>query len=105
MLAEPFQPRIANDNDESLATFVTRRLGKEALDKFIGPVLGGIYNANPDVQSILVTSPIMREMEREYGSLFRAMFGRLLANRRKKKGGSVSSSIPIHQFLRVAQKR
>ncbi len=42
MLAEPFQPARRDDEDESLANFVRRRLGQEALDKFIGPVLGGI---------------------------------------------------------------
>ncbi|HET7144587.1 MAG TPA: protoporphyrinogen oxidase, partial [Anaerolineales bacterium] len=70
MLAEPFQPARRDDEDESLADFVRRRLGREALDKFIGPVLGGIYNTDPETQSIMVSSPIMREMEKEGGGLF-----------------------------------
>lgn len=69
MIAEPFQPARRDDADESLADFVRRRLGAEALDKFIGPVLGGIYNTDPDMQSIMVSSPVMREMEKESGSL------------------------------------
>ena len=76
MLAEPLQPARRDDSDESLADFVRRRLGAEALDKFIGPVLGGIYNTDPAIQSILVSSPIMREMEKESGSLFRAALQR-----------------------------
>ena len=64
MLLEPFQRPRRDNEDESLADFVTRRLGREALDKFIGPVLGGIYNTDPEIQSILVSSPIMREMEK-----------------------------------------
>ena len=67
MMLEPFQPPKADDADESLADFVTRRLGREALDKFIGPILGGIYNTDPETQSILVSHPIMRDMESEYG--------------------------------------
>ena len=67
MLAEPFQRARRDNEDESLADFVRRRLGQEALDKFIGPVLGGIYNTDPETQSIMVSSPIMREMEREGG--------------------------------------
>jgi oxygen-dependent protoporphyrinogen oxidase len=51
-------------------------LGEEALEKFIGPVLGGIYNTDPNIQSIMVSSPVMREMEKEAGSLFKAAFQR-----------------------------
>ncbi len=82
LMAEPFQPARRDNDDESLADFVTRRLGKEALEKFIGPVLGGIYNTDPNQQSIMVASPVMREMERESGSLIRATLGRM--TRRKE---------------------
>jgi oxygen-dependent protoporphyrinogen oxidase len=83
LLAEPFQPARRDDGDESLADFVRRRLGQEALDKFIGPVLGGIYNTDPERQSILVASPVMREMEKEAGGLFAGALQR--AFRAKKK--------------------
>ncbi len=76
LMSEPFQPARRDDGDESLADFVTRRLGREALEKFIGPVLGGIYNTDPARQSILVSSPIMREMEKESGSLVLAALAR-----------------------------
>lgn len=76
MMAEPFQPARRDDGDEALGDFVRRRLGEEALDKFIGPVLGGIYNTDPNIQSIMVSSPVMREMEKEAGSLFRAALQR-----------------------------
>ncbi|NJL95410.1 MAG: protoporphyrinogen oxidase [Anaerolineae bacterium] len=77
MAAEPFVPARRDDADESLGEFVSRRLGREALERFVGPILGGIYNTDPNHQSILVTSPIMRQMEAEYGGLFRATFARL----------------------------
>jgi oxygen-dependent protoporphyrinogen oxidase len=82
LLAEPFQPARRDDEDESLADFVRRRLGQEALDKFIGPVLGGIYNTDPETQSIMVSSPVMREMEKDGGGLFAGALKRML---RKKK--------------------
>ena len=85
MLTEPFQPPKGDDADESLADFVTRRLGREALEKFIGPILGGIYNTNPDTQSILVSSPIMREMEAEYGGLVKAVIGRIFGKNKPKR--------------------
>lgn len=77
MFSEPFQPARRDDGDESLADFVTRRLGREALEKFMGPVLGGIYNTDPERQSIMVASPIMREMEKESGSLVLATLKRM----------------------------
>jgi oxygen-dependent protoporphyrinogen oxidase len=83
LMSEPFQPARRDDGDESLAEFVTRRLGREALEKFIGPVLGGIYNTDPARQSILVSSPVMREMEKESGSLVLAALARMGAKRPK----------------------
>jgi protoporphyrinogen/coproporphyrinogen III oxidase len=88
MLAEPFQPARRDDGDESLGDFVRRRLGTEALEKFIGPVLGGIYNTDPDIQSILVSSPVMREMEKEAGSLFFAALQRGIRAKKKPTNGS-----------------
>ena len=84
MLAEPFQPARRDDEDESLADFVRRRLGQEALDKFIGPVLGGIYNTDPETQSIMVSSPIMREMEKDGGGLFAGALLRAFRGKKKK---------------------
>ena len=100
MLAEPFIARKMDDEDESLAAFVTRRLGREALDKFIGPVLGGIYNTNPDVQSILISSPVMREMERDYGGLFRGLVGRMWVNHRQRQ---VEANPPPSRFVGFAR--
>lgn len=81
MLSEPFQPARRDLEDESLASFIDRRLGREARERFIGPVLGGIYNTDPERQSILTTSPVMREMEAEHGGLFLGALGRM---RRKR---------------------
>lgn len=85
MLAEPFQPARRDDGDESLADFIRRRLGQEALDKFIGPVLGGIYNTDPEKQSIMVSSPVMREMEKDGGGLFLGALKRAFKSNTKKK--------------------
>jgi oxygen-dependent protoporphyrinogen oxidase len=79
LMAEPFIPARRDSEDETLAEFASRRLGTEAMEKFIGPVLAGIYNTDPHQQSIMTTSPIMREMEAEYGGLFKAVIGRMRA--------------------------
>jgi oxygen-dependent protoporphyrinogen oxidase len=70
---EFFVPRARGDEDESLAGFVRRRLGAEALNKLAGPLMGGIYAADPERLSLKSTFPIFLEMEKKHGSLLRGM--------------------------------
>ena len=69
---EYFVPRQTQEFDESLADFVRRRLGREALDRLIQPLVGGIYTSDPERLSLRATLPRFVEMEREHGSLIRA---------------------------------
>jgi oxygen-dependent protoporphyrinogen oxidase len=62
-----------DNTDESLAEFVRRRLGTEALERMAQPMVGGIYTADPERLSLLATMPRFLEMEREHGSLIRAL--------------------------------
>ena len=48
-----------DDEDETLADFITRRLGNEALDKIAEPLMSGIYNAEADRQSVMATFPTL----------------------------------------------
>ena len=66
-------PRRPASDDESLAQFVTRRLGREALERIAQPMVGGIYTADPAHLSLQATMPHFLEMERRHGSLIRAM--------------------------------
>lgn len=84
MIAEPFIPAREDFEDESLSAFVDRRMGVEARQRFLAPVLAGIYNANPDRQSIMTTAPVMRAMEREHGGVFRGALARMLAARKNE---------------------
>src|SRR5688572_1471122 len=59
--------------DESLAQFVRRRLGREALERMAQPMIGGIYSADPENLSLQATMPRFLEMEREHGSIIRAL--------------------------------
>ncbi|WP_435009637.1 protoporphyrinogen oxidase [Tundrisphaera lichenicola] len=72
MLMDLVLPRKTDDSDESLAAFVRRRLGREALDRLVQPLVGGIYTADPNELSLKATLPQFPAMEREYGSLIRA---------------------------------
>ena len=70
-------PRRAEMNgasDESLAQFVRRRLGQEALERVAQPMVGGIYTADPEALSLRATMPRFLDMEREHRSLILAMW-------------------------------
>lgn len=66
-------PPKKDDADETLADFIRRRLGDEALDKMAEPLLSGIYNADAERQSLMATFPRFREIERKHGSLIKGM--------------------------------
>ncbi len=55
--------------DESLASFVRRRLGQEVLDRIAQPMVGGIYTADPEDLSLAATMPRFIELERKHRSL------------------------------------
>jgi len=78
-------PRRTASEDESLAQFVTRRLGREALERMAQPMVGGIYTADPQYLSMQATMPQFIEMEQQHGSLIRAML---------QKQRSASSAAP-----------
>lgn len=59
--------------DESLAAFVRRRLGREALERMAQPMVGGIYTADPETLSLRATLPRFLDMERDHRSLILAM--------------------------------
>jgi protoporphyrinogen/coproporphyrinogen III oxidase len=74
MAMEPLVPkRDGAEGDESLAAFVTRRLGGEVLERVAQPLAGGIYTADPATLSIGATLPRFVEMERQHGSLIRGL--------------------------------
>lgn len=72
---EAFVPPKKDGEDESVASFVRRRLGPEALEKLVGPMVSGIYAGDPEKLGMLGAFPRMRQLESEYGSLILAMAG------------------------------
>jgi oxygen-dependent protoporphyrinogen oxidase len=62
-------PRRRGDGDESLGSFVRRRLGREVLERVAQPLVGGIYTADPDRLSLAATMPRFRAIERDHRSL------------------------------------
>jgi oxygen-dependent protoporphyrinogen oxidase len=66
-------------NDETLESFVVRRMGRECLDRLAEPLVGGVHASDPVQMSLAATFPRLLEMEQNYGSLLKAF----LAVRRK----------------------
>ncbi len=78
--AERFMSRpaeIDSENfDESIDSFVRRRMGNEVLDRIVAPLSAGIYTADITKLSMRATMGPIAEMEREFGSLARATAAR-----------------------------
>ncbi len=63
-------------DDESISSFVTRRMGREMLDRLVAPLTAGIYTADVSKLSMLATMAPIAKMESEYGSLAKATSAR-----------------------------
>jgi oxygen-dependent protoporphyrinogen oxidase len=66
-------PRGPEVEDESIGSFIRRRLGQEALERVAEPIMAGIFVASADDLSLRCTFPRFAEMEREHRSLIKAM--------------------------------
>jgi oxygen-dependent protoporphyrinogen oxidase len=82
------QPAKAVNGDESLGMFVSRRLGREAYENLIEPLMSGIYAGDGDLLSLASTFPYLRDLELKYGSLARGA----LEMRKKSNGKAVQGS-------------
>jgi oxygen-dependent protoporphyrinogen oxidase len=76
LLGEPFRRRAPSDAEESVADFVTRRLGSEFLDYAVNPFVGGVYAGDPRRLSVRHGYPKLHALEQEHGSLIRGSLAR-----------------------------
>ncbi|MFO8035650.1 MAG: protoporphyrinogen oxidase [Anaerolineales bacterium] len=99
MALEPFIPPRSEDGDETLASFMRRRLGEEALQKLAEPLLSGIYVSDPERLSLKSSFPRLLDLEQKYGSLTKGMIAaqRKAAAWRKEHG---EPSLPMFVTLR-----
>ncbi len=84
ILGEPFAPGPPAGVDESLGDFARRRLGSEALEKLLDPMVTGIYAGDPDKMSVRSCFPLVCDLERKYGGLIKGMIA--LQRERRKAG-------------------
>ena len=92
MACEVFIPPKKEKGDESLASFVSRRFGRETLDRIAQPMIAGIYTADPEELSLEATFPHFLQMEREHGSVIRALS-------RKKNDATSKASGPRYSLF------
>lgn len=70
---EVFIPPRRDEGEESITSFIERRLGREVLERLAEPLLAGIHSGDPDRLSMNELFPRFVGMERKYGSLIRGM--------------------------------
>jgi oxygen-dependent protoporphyrinogen oxidase len=97
MAFEPLVParRFEGDADESIAEFAARRLGHEAAERLVAPLLGGISAGDASDISVRAAFPQLVTMEQSRGSL---VLGMLAARRERTRGqrsiGAANGSAP-----------
>jgi len=75
LLKEPFvAPSV--QQDESIARFITRRLGQQPLDYGLNPFVSGIYAGDPKELSVKHTFSTLWHMEQKHGSITKGFFKR-----------------------------
>ncbi len=72
VLKEPFVGRATEE--ESVAQFVSRRLGREFMDYAIDPFVAGVFAGRPDRLSVRSAFPKLYALEEKYGGLVKGMF-------------------------------
>ncbi len=94
LLTDYFLPARQGDRDESVASFMRRRVGAQAFENLAEPLLSGIFAGDASKLSILATFPRLREAEQRHGGLIRAA----LAGRRLGQARPQSRYTPFVSF-------
>ncbi|HST53986.1 MAG TPA: protoporphyrinogen oxidase [Pyrinomonadaceae bacterium] len=95
----PRRAAANGDDDESLAAFVRRRFGREALERMAQPMVGGIYTADPESLSLRATMPRFLEMERRDRSLILSMWKAGRKSAANARHGRAASGARYSLFL------
>ncbi len=93
---EPWVAKRVSEQEESIWDFAERRLGVQAAERLIAPMVLGVFAGDARRLSLPAAFPRMAELEEGYTSLFRAM--RELAKARQLKGGPGGPSGVLTSF-------
>ncbi|MCW9049264.1 MAG: protoporphyrinogen oxidase [Deltaproteobacteria bacterium] len=92
LAGEMLVPKRTAEGDETLAEFGRRRLGSEALNKLISPMVSGIFAGDPETMSLKSCFPRINELEQEFGGLIKAMLKLAKKKRAEIKAGKAVAS-------------
>lgn len=95
---EPLLSPGPHVDDESVASFVARRFGRQMVDRVIDPLLGGVHGVPADELSVRACLPRMRELERAHGSVVAGM--QRERRGRKRRAASAPGALPPAISLR-----
>ncbi len=96
---EYFVPPKTGDADESIYSFASRRIGREAAETLIDPMVSGIYGGDAEALSLGACFPTMEEMERDFGGLIKAMIRKHKESKKTgQKGGPAGPSGHLTSF-------
>lgn len=98
LFKEPFITGNPDEN-ESVAGFIRRRLGREVLDYGVNPFVSGIYAGDPKQLSMKHTFSTLYELEKNYGSLTKGFF-----KREKKTNKAERALVSFDNGLQVLPK-
>jgi oxygen-dependent protoporphyrinogen oxidase len=76
LMLEPFARKRPEGVDETVFEFAVRRIGREAAERLVDTAISGISAGDSRALSVADAFPLMTEMERDHGSLIRAMIAR-----------------------------
>lgn len=85
LLREPLIARREPSTEESVAAFITRRLGSEIAERLVAPFVSGIYAGDEKRLSIQAAFPMLANLERDHGSLLRGGLAQMREARQTKK--------------------
>lgn len=88
VLREPWV-KAQPSEDETVASFVRRRLGREVLDRLVNPFVAGVYAGDPERLGVAYAFPKLHALEREHGGLVRGM----LHARRARRGRAAAPAL------------
>lgn len=98
LLAEPFVRR-GDGSTESVAEFVQRRLGAEALERLVAPFLTGVYAGDERQLGAAPVFGSLVELERDHGSIVRGFVKQALGRRRRGGERGLSGSFSCAEGL------
>jgi protoporphyrinogen/coproporphyrinogen III oxidase len=99
LMKEPFVGRA--EEEESIAQFVERRLGREFLDYAINPFVAGVYAGDPGQLSVRSAFPKLYALEEKYGGLIKGMIKG--ARERKQRSEKAKDRAKMFSFVRGMQ--